>query len=387
MEQMKIRQRVLSDFGDFALRSESLDDVLHEACRLVAKALNADLAKVLEIEEGGKAALVKAGVGWKPGIVGKERLLFSERSSETYALERQEPLVSRDIRDENRFEFADFLIDHGVVSLVNVPIFLPGGKAYGLLQVDSRDLRKFGDTDIEFLRTYATILGPVIDRMHKVRSLEQALQTNEHLMRELQHRVKNHIGIVVSLIRARARNTTSEEARAELIAVGERIQTLHLVHEQLYQGGASDQLPLRPFLSQLVERLCQLHENEAGEIALAFDIADIVLSSDTAVPIGLIANEFVTNSLKHAFGDKGGTISVTVAKIEGRLRLCLRDNGKGLPSAGSAASPDSGTGLNLIEALANQVGSQAVWSSSEAGTMVCLDLNSAADRSAAGAAD
>jgi len=144
---------------------------------------------------------------------------------------------------------------------------------------------------------------------------------------------------------------------------------------------------LRPFLSQLVERLCQLHENEAGEIALAFDIADIVLSSDTAVPIGLIANEFVTNSLKHAFGDKGGTISVTVAKIEGRLRLCLRDNGKGLPSAGSAASPDSGTGLNLIEALANQVGSQAVWSSSEAGTMVCLDLNSAADRSAAGAAD
>jgi len=223
--------------------------------------------------------------------------------------------------------------------------------------------------------------------MHKVRSLEQALQTNEHLMRELQHRVKNHIGIVVSLIRARARNTTSEEARAELIAVGERIRTLHLVHEQLYQSGASDQLPLRPFLSQLVERLCQLHESETGEIALAFDIADIVLSSDTAVPIGLIANEFVTNSLKYAFGDKGGTISVSVEKSEGRLRLCLRDNGKGLPSASPAAPPGSGTGMKLIEALANQVGSQAVWSSSDAGTMVCLDLNPASDRPAARAAD
>lgn len=375
MEQMEIRQRVLADFGDFALRSDSLDEVLHEACRLVAKALQADFAKVLEIEEDGKAALVKAGVGWNLGIVGKERLLFSERSSETYALERHEPVVSRDIRDENRFEFADFLIDHGVVSLINVPIFLPGKKPYGLLQVDSRDLRKFGDTDIAFLRTYATILGPVIDRMHKVQSLEKALKTNEHLMQELQHRVKNHIGIVVSLIRARARHTTSEEARAELEAVGERIGTLHLVHDQLYRASALDQLPLQPFLSQLVERLCQLHENEAGRIGLEFDIADVVLAADTAVPIGLIANEFVTNSLKYAFGDRGGKITVSVTPVDGHLRLCLSDNGKGLPSTRPVASPGSGTGMKLIEALANQVGSQATWSSPQGGTMVCIDLD------------
>ncbi len=352
MEQMKIKQKVLADFGDFALRSESLDEVLHEACRLVAKALSADFAKVLEIEEGEEAAVVKAGVGWNPGIVGKERLLFSERSSETYALERHEPVVSCNIRDENRFDFADFLIDHGIVSLVNVPIFLPGGKAYGLLQVDSSELRDFDERDTEFLRTYATILGPVIDRMHKVQSLEQALETNEHLRRELQHRVKNHIGIVISLIRSRARMTKSEEAREELISIGERIRTLHLVHEQLYQTGASDKLSLRPFLSQLVERLCHLHE--AGDIALEFDIVDIELATDTAVPIGLIANEFVTNSLKHAFGDGGGKISVTVEVVEGHLRLCLGDNGKGLPSASSPTTSDgSGTGMKLIDVLAS----------------------------------
>ena len=387
MEQMKIRQKVLADFGDFALRSESLDDVLSEACRLVAKALNADFAKVLEIEEDGKAALVKAGVGWKPGIVGHERLLFSERSSETYALERHEPVISRNIQDENRFEFADFLIDHGVVSLVNVPIFLPGQKPYGLLQVDSSELRNFDAKDIEFLRTYATILGPVIDRMHKVQSLERALKTNEHLLQELQHRVKNHIGIVVSLIRARARNTKSEEARAELEGVGERIRTLHLVHEQLYQAGAPDQLPLRPFLSQLVERLCQLHEAEAGDIDLEFEIADVDLAADTAVPIGLITNEFVTNSLKYAFSEKGGKISVTVETIKDRLRLCLRDNGKGLPpTVPAATTPGSGTGLKLIEALANQVGSQPTWSSSQAGTTLCLDLDPERDRHSARAA-
>ena len=143
-EQMRLRQRVLADFGDFALCSDSLDEVLHEACRLVADALGADLAKVIEVEEGGAAGLVKAGIGWRPGIVGKERLPLSVRSSETYSLKVREPVISRDIREEDRFEFADFLVEHGAVSLVNVPIFLPGGEPYGLLQVDSRELRDFG---------------------------------------------------------------------------------------------------------------------------------------------------------------------------------------------------------------------------------------------------
>lgn len=374
IEEMQIRQKVLADFGEFALRSDSLDEVLHEACRLVAEALHADLAKVLEVEEGGRAALVRAGIGWKPGIVGKERLHFSERSSETYALERQEPVVSRNIRDENRFEFADFLIDHGVVSLVNVPIFLPGEKPYGLLQVDSRKLRKFGDRDIQFLRTYATFLGPVIDRLHKVQSLQRALDTNARLMQELQHRVKNHISIVVSLVRARARQTESGEARAELNAVAERINTLRLVHEQLYRNGAADRLPLRPFLSQLVEGLCHLHEHEAGRIALEFDIADVDLSADVAVPLGLIANEFVTNTLKYAFDKEGGVISVCVRATPDRLHLCLHDNGRGLPPTRQTAPSGSGTGMKLMEALAEQLGGQLDWPVDEAGTMLCLDL-------------
>ena len=86
LEQMKIRQRVLADFGDFALRCDSLDEVLHEACRLAADALGTDLAKiveVVEVVEDGEEAVVKAGVGWRAGIVGKQRLPLSERTSET----------------------------------------------------------------------------------------------------------------------------------------------------------------------------------------------------------------------------------------------------------------------------------------------------------------
>ena len=379
LEQVRTRQKVLADFGDFALRSDSLDEVLHEACRLVSDGLGTDLAKVVEIEESGETALVKAGVGWRPGIVGNRRLPLSERSSETYSLKNGAPVVSRNIHEEDRFEFAEFLIDHGAMSLVNVPIFLPGGKPYGLLQVDSRELRDFGERDIEFLRTYATILGPVIDRLHKMHSLERALETNERLLQELQHRVKNHIGIIVSMVRARARHAKSDEAREELVGVGERIDTLRLVHEQLYQIGTPEQLPLPPFLSRLVEGLCHLHENEAGAIKLEIDIADVDLAPEAAVPIGLIANEFVTNSLKHAFGDKGGTISVSVEAAGDSLHLCLRDNGKGLPPALHTGPQGSGTGIKLIEALARQLGAEPDWSASDTGTTLCLDLDRGRD--------
>lgn len=373
LEQMKSRQKVLADFGDFALRSESLDEVLHEACRLVSDALDTEFSKILEIEESGEAALIRAGIGWSPGVVGR-RLKFSERSSETYSLKLGEAVISRDIQHEERFDFADFLIEHGAVSLVNTPIFLPGGKPYGLLQVDSRQQRDFGEEDVEFLRTYTTILGPVVDRLHKVHDLGQALETNKRLLRELQHRVKNHFGMIMGMVRMRARQVDSEEAREELTGIGERIETLRVVHEQLYRAGTADRLPMRPFLSRLIENICDLHGCEGGKVTLDFDIADVDLGPEAAVPLGLISNEFVTNSLKYAFGEGGGTISVTLHRRDDRLHLCLHDNGRGMSRESQDVPRDSGTGIKLIEGLARQLGAEAVWPRSDTGTTLHLDL-------------
>jgi two-component sensor histidine kinase len=224
------------------------------------------------------------------------------------------------------------------------------------------------------LSPYATILGPVIDRLHKAYSLKEALEANQHLLRELQHRVKNHIGIITSLVKLRVKDVDSEEARRELSIVGERIEVLRLVNELLYITGTTDRLRLRPYVMQLVESLCHLNEGQSGTVRLDFSIEEVDLTPEIAVPLGLILNEFVTNSLKYAFGGQGGVIAVSVEVLkENRVRVRMSDNGNGVPTEPRSIRPGSGTGMKLIEALARQLDAKLDWSSPQ-GTALRLEF-------------
>ena len=362
-EELIERQRILARFGEFALQSSDLQEVLHEACVLVGKALGTDLSKVLEVQPDGQSLLVRAGVGWRPGIVGETTLEMDDRSSETYAIKMAEPVVTPDIGSEKRFVLPAFLVEHGVKALVNVPIFVARDeRAYGLLQVDSTRPRDFGEEDIEFLRTYATILGPVIDRLHKRHALAIALDVNKRLLAELQHRIKNNIGMITSLVSLRARGAKSEEARAELELVGDRIETLRLAHEHVYAEGNST-LSLRSYATKILENLFDLHGDNGSTSNLAIDVDDIRLGPDRAVPLGLIINEFATNSLKYAFGPQGGTISLRIERLDdSRIQAVIADDGCGLPQTPVGVSK-SGTGMKLIGALARQLQAEAIWSS------------------------
>lgn len=370
------RQRALAMFGELALSSEDLDEILMEACRLVADALGTQRAKILEIEEGGDCLFVRAGVGWTDDVVGHLRLPMDEHCSETFSIRAGEPVFTENIEREDRFDVPSFMKQAGVVAFVNVPIFLPGSKPYGLLQVDSRKPRNFArDEHAQFLRTYAAILGPVIDRLHKAHSLQAALETNTRLLQEMQHRIKNHVTLIMSVVHLRLREAKSAETCEALNAVAARIETLRLLHEQLYVGGSTDRIRLRPFIMQLVEHLCHLHGSDGGKVRLDFTIDELELAPQVAVPFGLIVNEFVTNSLKYAFDGDGGSISVCIDRRDGdHVRVRLSDDGKGLGDETDVGGPGSGTGMKLIDGLARQLGTEAEWSS-PAGAELRFEFN------------
>ena len=119
-------ETVLVKFGELALKSDDLDEILTEACHLVGHALGTELAKVMELQENGKTLFVRAGVGWKPGVVGAVTLMAADDTSEGHALRTGEPMISPDIAKETRFKYPAFLTDNGVRAVANVIIL--GGK-------------------------------------------------------------------------------------------------------------------------------------------------------------------------------------------------------------------------------------------------------------------
>lgn len=171
--QLLRQQTILAQFGELALRSDSLDEILTEACRLVGEAFGTDLTKVVELQPDGKTLLVRAGIGWKDGVVGVATIEAKENTSEGYALKTGEPMISPDIDQETRFEYAPFLIENGAKAVVNVIII--GGKdrpPFGILQVDSRKPRQFDDNDIAFLRSYANLLAATVDRLRVIEEMK-----------------------------------------------------------------------------------------------------------------------------------------------------------------------------------------------------------------------
>ncbi len=136
--------------------------------------LGTDLAKVVELQEDGKTLVVRAGVGWKPGVIGVATITAEHDTSEGHALRTGEPMISPDIATETRFKYSQFLIDNNVRAVANVLIIGGQGKPpFGILQIDSREPRQFTESDTLFLRSYANLLAAAVDRLRQRLALEE----------------------------------------------------------------------------------------------------------------------------------------------------------------------------------------------------------------------
>ena len=364
------QQQSLARFGELALRSDDLGEILNEACRLVGSALHTNLAKILELQEDQKTLLVRAGFGWGPDVVGKATIAVGPTSSAGHAISTGEPVVSNEIGKDDRFEHPEFLKRAGVRAVVNTIIIGDGGQPpYGVLEVDSRTPDRFTEDDIHFLRTYANLVASAVARLRMIGELRREAEEKAHLLDELQHRVRNNLQAMISLVRLQQGRAGSSEAAAELATIGQRIEALGLVHQKLYDSGEVAQLSLGAYLGELSASLLRFRAPETGNVRLVVDVEEMQLEPRRALPLGLIVNEFIVNSLKHAFDHGNGTIGIRLkAGPPGTVRLTLWDDGKGFPQ-----QRDGGLGMQLIEGFAQQIGAAVEWDSDH-GTQLTLTL-------------
>lgn len=203
----------------------------------------------------------------------------------------------------------------------------------------------------------------------RTRDLEQALETRNTLIHEVDHRVKNNLQIVSSLILMQSRNVTDPAARGALRTVLDRIEALSAVHKLLYQSSDMPRLNVADLVRDLVTNLMASSSREG--IRARFDLDDIEVAAEKASPIALLINELVTNALKHAFGlDGQGEIAISVKQQGGEVRVEVADDGKGMKDRRGSAS----FGSKLIESLARQLRTRAEWLSASPGTRVRLTI-------------
>ena len=181
----------------------------------------------------------------------------------------------------------------------------------------------------------------------------RSLKEKEVLIKEIHHRVKNNMQVVSSLISLQARFIKDEQILRILKDNQNRLKTMALIHEKLYQSKDLSKINFGEYLKSLTTALFRTYRAETRKIYLKMEVSDIFFEVEQAIPCGLIINELVSNALKHAFpGQRTGEIRVSCRSTEnGRIELTVRDNGIGISEAMDFEVPES-LGLQLVKMLA-----------------------------------
>lgn len=198
----------------------------------------------------------------------------------------------------------------------------------------------------------------------------------EILLREIHHRVKNNLQIISSLLRVQARRVVDEGAVDALRTGQARVRSMAMLHERLYQGDALKNIPMRSYLSDLVQSLLAVYKTDEDRLKIHENFADITLDIDTAVPLGLIANELITNILKYAFPDnQQGDIYLTLSKEATYFKLSVADNGIGIPLSidGKPVAKRTSFGLELVDSLTKKLNGELIFKN-EKGTLIELTI-------------
>ncbi|SDY70951.1 Two-component sensor histidine kinase, contains HisKA and HATPase domains [Citreimonas salinaria] len=298
---LKAQRKALADFGLFAFRCRDLDTLLTRAAELISDAFQVDLVKVLEHRPERGDFLLRAGVNWEPGVVGHVTLADHEKSPAGFALLTNEPVVSRDIGAEDRFEISDVLVRHGVKSMINV-IIVGEEKPFGVLEVDAREHCDFDDDEISFLQNYSNLLASAVERIRSHKELERHAREQSVIARELEHRVKNILGLVQALTsQTSLEGRTAQQFRDSLIG---RFQALAKAESLVFQDQGETADP-----RQTAFDILGPYRGDRAE-AITISGPSVRLSARKGRMLGLALHELATNSAKY------GALSVAEGRVQ-----------------------------------------------------------------------
>lgn len=270
-------------------------------------------------------------------------------------LKEYEELVGEAMRTGEKYAFKHKVYIPGgpvkIVSCVGVPFVNDKGEVYridGVVQ------------DITF------------EKENELR-LKQSLNEKEFLIKELHHRVKNNLQVISSLLRLQAEMSDDSVLKDCLLDSRNRIHSMASVHNLLYRSEDLGSIDFGHYLKKLTDDLGMSYFGSVNRIQVQFDLDEVSLDLEKAIPLGILMNELISNAFKHAFKYPDmAVLSIHVDQKADNIEITVEDNGVGFDA--SKVNRESSLGMNLIESLSDQLNAELEYESSEQGTRVYLSI-------------
>src|SRR4029077_10942443 len=221
--------------------------LLIDAARLTAEGLRAEFCKVLEHIPTESRFLLRAAVAWSPASIGVASIGSDLASPAGFALRTGKPVISNHLENEERFRTPEILKRYNIRRAMNV-ILQGDGRPYGVLEVDSKLEDDFEERDLAFLQGAANILGMAIERDRHERNLNAALERHQLLLKEMNHRVKNSLTIVGSMLHLQGSQANDAALTSHLEEASHRVRAVARAHDLLYQGSNIEWLDIGKYI-------------------------------------------------------------------------------------------------------------------------------------------
>jgi two-component sensor histidine kinase len=302
--------------GERALTETDLQKFFNEVVATISEILDVEMVKILELLPGDAELLLRAGVGWQPGLVGTATVSTGRDSQAGYTLASGRPVVMDNLETESRFTGQPLLHTHAVVSGITAPIAGRDGRAYGVLGAHTAKQRKFHDYDVAFVGSVANVVAGAIQR-------RQLDQRHELMIRELRHRSGNLFSQLLALFSQTAKNSRSV---GELVSKYEaRVLALANAHRLITEGGwksTSLHELLNTLLAPFLDRI-------------SFSGPNVFLEPDPTFGLSMAVHELVTNASKHgSLTEPTGRVDLawSVVRTQQGLTLLLDWKERGGPA-------------------------------------------------------
>ena len=372
LKQLKC-SRILTAMGLSIRESLNLDEILNRAVDEVRQFLQTDRTIVYRFNPDFSGTVVVESVaqGLRPALNSTiQDTCFGKNYAEAYKQGRTQ--VTEDIYTAGLTQcHIDILVLYDIRASLVVPI-LQGEHLWGLLcAYHCSGPRSWRDFELDLLKQLATHMAIAIQQSELYQQLETelaerkraeeqlklSLREKEILLKEVHHRVKNNLQIISSLLRLQSDYIQDERALASFKDSQNRIRSMALIHEKLYQSKDLVRIDFAEYLRDLTSNLLHSYAANVREITLNIDVGEIWLTIDTAISCGLIINELVSNSLKHAFPNASSENKVEIVLrpiSDNNFRLIVSDNGVGFPQDIDFQNTES-LGLQLVCTFVEQL--------------------------------